>query len=173
MCSPGRAHVRRDSCPAQEPILATAALQNDTPKTTTAAPWECRRRADPEGKLLRRLEVHGRRPAALGGDLVGDLLALVQTVHSRALDGADMDEHVLAAFVRLDEAETLGGVEPLDGSFGHHSLSLSGGREHTHKRADGALAAAICDKFWEWEEGSLGKVRTPLTLGPPRAGQIS
>src|SRR5476651_1992074 len=128
-------------------------------------------RADPEGRLLGRLEVHGRRPAALGGDFVGDLLALVQAVHSRALDGADMDEHVLAAVVRLDESETLGGVEPLDGAFGHHSLSSASGREHAQKRADGALAASICDKFWEWEEGSSGKVRTPLRPKPAREGR--
>jgi tripartite-type tricarboxylate transporter receptor subunit TctC len=30
-----------------------------------------------------------------------------------------MDEHVLAAAVRLDKAETLGGVEPLDGACSH------------------------------------------------------
>src|SRR5471032_3523635 len=171
MCSPGRAHVRRDSCPAQEPILATAALQNDTPKTTTAAPWECRRRADPEGTLLRRLEVHGRRPAALGGNLVGDFLALVQAVHSRALDGADMDEHILAAVGRLDESETLGGVEPLHGACGHYPVSSASGREHAQKRADGALAASICDKFWKCEESSSGKVRTPLRPKPAREGR--
>src|SRR5438105_13081816 len=65
------------------------------------------------GSLLRRLEVHGRRTAALCGDLVIDLLAFIQAVQARTLDGADMDEHVLAAIGRLDEAETLGGIEPL------------------------------------------------------------
>src|SRR5215475_6586830 len=36
-----------------------------------------------------------------------------------ALDSADMDEGVLAAVVRLDEAIALGGVEPLHGSRSH------------------------------------------------------
>src|SRR6185295_4557902 len=38
-----------------------------------------------------------------------------------ALDGADMDEHVLAAVIRLDEAEALGAVEPLHCSRSHGS----------------------------------------------------
>src|SRR5215212_5672841 len=70
-----------------------------------------------------RLEVHGRRTAALGGDLVVDLLAFVEAVQARTLDRADMHEHILAAVTRLDESETLGGVEPLHRTSSHHSLS--------------------------------------------------
>ena len=47
-------------------------------------------------------------------NLVGDLLALSETAQPRALNGADVNEHGLAAAVRLNEAETLCGVEPLN-----------------------------------------------------------
>src|SRR6476620_4476532 len=71
-----------------------------------AAGWTPRRRRQGNaGASVRRLQVHGRRAAALSRDFVADLLALVQAVHARALDGADVDEYVLAALLRLDEAE--------------------------------------------------------------------
>src|SRR5262245_60018289 len=66
-----------------------------------------------------RLQVHGRAAAALGGDLVGDLLAFLKRQQAGALDGADVHEHVLAAAIRLYEPITLGGVEPLDRSGSH------------------------------------------------------
>src|SRR5262249_11776054 len=83
-----------------------------------------RRRSRSSGSLLGRLEIDGRRAAALGGDLVVDLLAFVQAVQARALDRADVNEHVLAAVRRLDEPEPLGGIEPLDGTCRHYSVSL-------------------------------------------------
>src|SRR5260221_13145274 len=83
-----------------------------------------RRRRQIRGGLLGGLEIHRRRTATLGGDLVVDLLAFVQAVEARRLHRADMDEHVLAAVGRLDEPETLGGIEPLHGTCGHYSVSL-------------------------------------------------
>ena len=53
------------------------------------------------------LEVDGGLFAAVLLDLVGDFLAFVEAVEACALDGADMDEYVLAAAVRLNEAITL------------------------------------------------------------------
>jgi hypothetical protein len=44
---------------------------------------------------------------------IGDLLTLAKIVEPGALDGADMDENILAAVIRLDEAKALRGVEPL------------------------------------------------------------
>src|SRR5205814_8059881 len=76
------------------------------------------------GYLLGGLEIHGRRTATLCGDLVVDLLAFVQPVKARTLDSADVHEHVLAAVGRLDEPETLGGIEPLHGTCRHYSVSL-------------------------------------------------
>ena len=46
-----------------------------------------------------KLEVHRGLLAAFFLDLVGDLLALIETIQSRSLYRADMDEHVLAAAV--------------------------------------------------------------------------
>src|ERR1700760_1849153 len=62
-----------------------------------------------------------RRPgAARVGDAVDrHFLAFVQRTHASRFDGRGMDEHVLAAAFRRDEAKTLGGVEELYGSDGH------------------------------------------------------
>src|SRR5689334_8161695 len=63
-----------------------------------------------------------RAPVALLG-LVLDLGALVQRAVARTLNGAEVHEQVLAAFVRGDEPVTLVGVEPLDGSSCHMSFT--------------------------------------------------
>jgi hypothetical protein len=51
------------------------------------------------------LEVRGCLFAAFRLNVVADLLAVLEAVQSSALDSADMDEHVLAAAVGLNEAE--------------------------------------------------------------------
>ena len=56
----------------------------------------------------------------LGGGLA---YTLGERAVAAALDGAEMDEEVLAAFIRGDEAVTLVRVEPLDGSGCHICLS--------------------------------------------------
>src|ERR1041384_7349200 len=59
--------------------------------------------------------------------VVRHLLALGEDLESRAGDGGEVHEDVLAAFVGLDEAEPLGLVEPLDGAGSHcRSLPRSG-----------------------------------------------
>ena len=72
---------------------------------------------------LLNLEVHGRLPAAFLLNMVDDLLALIETGQSCALDSTDMDEHVLAAAVRLNEAETLCSFEPLSRACSPWSVS--------------------------------------------------
>ncbi len=57
--------------------------------------------------------------AAVLLDLEVDLLAFDQGRQTSALNSGDVDENVRAAVVRLDEAETLGGVKPLDRSSCH------------------------------------------------------
>src|SRR3984893_11524479 len=47
------------------------------------------------------------------------LLAFVERTHAGALDGADVHEHVVAAVIRLNEAEALCCVEPLNCSGCH------------------------------------------------------
>src|SRR3984885_8371084 len=51
------------------------------------------------------------------------LLAFIERTHAGAFDGADMDEHVVAAVIRLNEAEALCRVEPLNCSGSHFNFS--------------------------------------------------
>jgi len=54
-------------------------------------------------------------------DLIGELLSLAEIRHARPFDGTDVDKYVLAAIIRLDEAEALDAVKPLYGSLVHGS----------------------------------------------------
>ena len=68
-------------------------------------------------------EVVGR---GLAGALVShqfeaDALAFRKVMHPRALCSADVDEHVVAAVFRLNEAKTLGSVKPLNSAYFHFS----------------------------------------------------
>src|SRR5258707_4643144 len=67
------------------------------------------------------LQVACRRAsgALVSDNLIGDLLPFVEFAEPRALNGADMDKHVLAAVVRLDETKAFRCVEPFDGSRSH------------------------------------------------------
>ena len=79
------------------------------------------------------LKVAGSLLAALGHDVVADLLAFHERAHAGALDGADMHEHVLAAVRRLNESKAFLAVEELDGTCGHHGLlALYALRESDH-----------------------------------------
>src|SRR4029077_1668785 len=73
---------------------------------------------------LERLQVFRGRLAGLAvrHDLEGNALAFPQLAQPGALDSADMDEHILATALRLDESITLLGVEPLHGAVVHGSL---------------------------------------------------
>jgi hypothetical protein len=64
-------------------------------------------------------EVFCGRLAAIADDLVLDLLAFIEGAEACALYGRDVDEHVLAATLRLNEAVALGGVEPFHSSDRH------------------------------------------------------
>src|SRR5690606_37349767 len=56
--------------------------------------------------------------------LVGQLLTFGQARHARPLDSRDVDEHVRPAAVGLNEAETLGRVEPFHCASWHRSNSV-------------------------------------------------
>src|SRR5690348_9076796 len=64
-------------------------------------------------------QVHGGLLSALLLNVVTDLLSLVQAVKSSAVDSRDVNEHVLAAAVWLNEAKAFGRVEPLHGACRH------------------------------------------------------
>src|SRR5256885_2164172 len=71
-------------------------------------------------------DVGGLRPLLALGHLELHPLVLGECLEAGALDLAEVDEQVLAAAVRGDEAEALLLVEPLHGSgLGRHVVSLS------------------------------------------------
>ena len=63
----------------------------------------------------------GRRNLAVTAllELVADLLPFIQGRQAGALDGADVHESVLAAIIRLNEAEALGGIKEFYGAVDH------------------------------------------------------
>ena len=58
-------------------------------------------------------EILGRRFAPIIDDFELDLLTFIEGREAGALHRRDMNEHVLSAPLRLDEAVAFGGVEPL------------------------------------------------------------
>jgi hypothetical protein len=62
------------------------------------------------------LEVHRRCFAAVLFDLILDVLPFIERAQSSALDRGDVDEHIPAALLRLNESITLGRIEPLHGA---------------------------------------------------------
>ena len=82
----------------------------------------CRQRHRLDGAQI----VGGRLAGlSIGDRLEGDLLSFVESLQSGAFDGADMHENVLAAVIRLDEAEAFLAVEPLHGSLRHMTVLSS------------------------------------------------
>src|SRR5947207_8402482 len=90
-----------------------------TPKSQTPGASAGRRKRT-DRCALRERKVARRLLAALGDDLVVDLLAFHQRAHAGALDCADMHEHVLRAVGRLNESEALLGIEELHSTCRHH-----------------------------------------------------
>src|SRR5258708_32359251 len=72
-----------------------------------------RRGASPPGSGA--LQIDRRHLALLAAlDIEVQALTLAQVPHARPLDGRDVDEDVLGAVIGLDEAVSLGRVEPFD-----------------------------------------------------------
>jgi hypothetical protein len=63
--------------------------------------------------------------AAFHFDFVADLLAFIEAPKPGCLDRGDMDENVLAAILRHNEAKAFGGVEPLNSTDSHSCVTLS------------------------------------------------
>ena len=55
----------------------------------------------------------------IGDNIERDLLSLVEVSHPGAFDRADVHEDILAAIIRLDEAEAFLDVEPLHRTLSH------------------------------------------------------
>jgi hypothetical protein len=102
-----------------------------------------------DGKLDRTQIVRRRLAGpAIRNDLEFDLLPLVEAMHSRAFDRADVHEDVVTALVRLNEPESLLTVEPLHGAL-RHSLFPSYARCDARYRPHAMRAA----QFEILEEG--------------------
>src|SRR6266478_4877269 len=56
---------------------------------------------------------------SISNNVEGDLLSFVEPRHSGSFDRADVHEDILAAVIRLDEAEAFLAVEPLHDSLRH------------------------------------------------------
>ena len=69
--------------------------------------------------------------ALISDDLEVDLLTFIETAQASLLDSADMDEHVLATLIRLDEAVALCRVEPFHSSRSHGNIPYK--NKHTHR----------------------------------------
>ena len=59
---------------------------------------------------------------SIGYNVENDLLSLIEDTHASAFDRADVHEDILAAIIRLNEAEAFLVIEPLHGSFCHIAL---------------------------------------------------
>src|SRR3954451_22762843 len=69
------------------------------------------------GHLQIRCRLFAALPISL--DVVRDLHALREAVHTGSLNSADVDEHVLAALIRLNKPVALGLVEPFHSPSSH------------------------------------------------------
>ena len=63
--------------------------------------------------------------AAIGHQLEGNRLVFLERTQTGAFHGADVNEYVLRAVIRRDEAVTLGLVEPLNLACSQNMFSLS------------------------------------------------
>ena len=77
-------------------------------------------------EALHRFEVFSSRLAGLTvhHNLEGNPLTFTQFAEASAFDGADVDKHVLAAALGLNEPITLLRVEPLHGAVVHECLLI-------------------------------------------------
>jgi hypothetical protein len=103
-------------------------------KQTNARPIPSDRAGKPSFQYIREMTGEGSSErqilgAYLATHLVGlefevDLLAFRQTGQTGSFDRADVDEHVVSAIVRLNEAKSLLAVEPLNCTDSHYFFSF-------------------------------------------------
>jgi len=68
------------------------------------------------------LDVLGRLLTTITDDLIIDRLTLIERTKAGMFDSRDMDEHVSAAVLGLNESIALRRVEPFDSAGSHHGL---------------------------------------------------
>src|SRR5437773_11476573 len=102
----------------ETPRLANQSRGSE-PQALPVHPWS--KRYGHRRCRLRGAQILSSRLAspAVRNDLEGDLLPLVESAHAGAFDRADMNEDILVAVLRLNEAEALLAVKPLYSSLVH------------------------------------------------------
>src|SRR5262249_25927364 len=96
------------------------------------------------------LDIIGRLLTAITDNLIIDRLTLIERSKSGTFDSGDMDEHVSAAVLGLNESIALGRVEPFDSASSHHRLLKSTSGPHDHH----ATAHPKSALPWESIQGS-------------------
>jgi hypothetical protein len=102
-------------------IIASASMRVIIASENLPAEQPVHPRSAPLARLLGRCQILGRGLArlAVGDRFELDLLAFSERAHIGAFNRADMDEYVLASVFRLNEAESLLGVEEFNCSNLH------------------------------------------------------
>ena len=113
-------HLTFDGCVQSEFTLHIAAYPAVKKKAASQEGGGLYKRREPKG-CLRGLDVANGdlAAAAISFGVEGDLLALDEAAHSSTLQGGRVNEHVLAAVIRGDEAEALGLVVKLNSADSH------------------------------------------------------
>src|SRR5690606_32575702 len=102
---------------------------HDAEKGIERRPWPAlafvARRPKAALRRLQQLQVHSRGLAVTAAlEVVADLLAFDEGADAGLLEGRHVDERVLAAIFRSNEAEALGRIEELYGSVDHLSVTF-------------------------------------------------
>ena len=74
----------------------------------------------------------------IGFDVIAQTLVLVQSGETRILNDADVDEAVIAAVDRRDEAIALVGIEEFNDTNRHETFPYHENKKPTRNSADGA-----------------------------------
>ena len=98
-------------------VLCTNTMHKVAPAVEAAVKIPLLHIADPTAAAIHHAGLHrvGLQALLALDDGEADPLAFLQALETLHLDGAEVDEHVLAIFT-ADESESLGIVEPLDGA---------------------------------------------------------
>src|SRR5580658_657102 len=96
-----------------------SALDGITPETWTASNRSRWTTLSESASRVRIFEVDRRGLTFFGRQFVADLLAFAEIAQASTFNSADKHKHVCAAGIRLNESETLGAVEPFDGTCCH------------------------------------------------------
>src|SRR4051812_16022206 len=115
-------------------------------------------RGNPESTTLADAKVLGAGLAAhrIGLRFERELLALIERAQTSAFNGADVNENVGSAVVGLNEAKTLGRVEPLNCSGSHVTVL-----QDAQMRLARTTSARACIRFltMSWERSRFRRGR--------------